>query len=401
VRVLMMYQTARLQDTSAVFYRRAKALARVLVERGNDVLVVVPSGEADEQPLVDHPRCRVQEERLSSSVREAAGILRSWLAVPATSRRAAEISRSFRPDVVLVSTHDPFMQVEALRAARAAAATFIVHVPDSWHLLRRFRPERLSPWAKMQIERHVLRRADRVLCVTETHRRLVRDGYGLSDERTAILRNGIEFSEWPALNLEKTADLLHIGPLRAYYDNNLLLRSLAKLRAVRPQMVARFVGVPDRRFSAEQMALAAKLELLEHMEIMDLVPPAEVPRVGGAARLGVVAPPPGMECAVFVKLYEYLAMGLPVVVLGNTDGENASLVREHDVGLVCPDEDAFAAQVNDVLSSPDRLQGLSARARETAALYDYGRTVAEWYETDLVPLVQDRGHHGPRSGPQP
>ncbi len=396
MRVLMVYQTARMQDTSAVFYRRAKALARVLVEHGNDVLVVVPSGEAGEQPLVDHPRCRVREERLSSSVREAAGILRSWLAVPATSRRAAEISRSFRPDVVVVSTHDPLMQVEALRAARAAAATFVVHVPDSWYLLRRFRPERLSPWVKMQIERCVLRRADRVLCVTETHRRLVRDGYALSDERTAILRNGIEFSEWPALNIEKTADLLHIGPMRAYYDDNLLLRGLARLCELRPQMVARFLGVPDRRFSAEQMALAAKLELLEHMDIVGLVPPAEVPQIGGAARLGVVAPPAGMECAVFVKLYEYLAMGLPAVVL-----ENASLVREHGVGLVCPDADTFAAQVSDVLSSPDRLQELSSRARQTAALYDYGRTIAEWYETDLVPLVHGPGRHGPPSGPPP
>ncbi len=390
MRVLMVYQTARMQGSSAVFYRRAKALARVLVKHGGEVLIVVPEGEAEQRPLVADARCRIQELELCSSVRSSSGILRSWLALPASSARLAAIGRDFRPDAVIVSTHDPFMQIEALRAARAATALLVVHVPDSWCLLRRFRRERVSPWVKMQLEGWVLRRADRVLCVTETHRRLVRDGYGLRDEQTAILRNGIDLAEWPPSDVPKTADLLHIGPLRVYYDDSLLLRGLARLCERRPQTTVRFLGVPDGQLGAEQLALAGRLNLADRLDVQGLVPPDEVARLGAAARLGIVAPPEGMESAVFVKLYEYLAMGLPAVVLGNSEGENARLVREHGVGLVCPDEETFAEQVGDLLSDPDQLQELSARARRTAALYDYDRTISEWYSSDLVPLVESR-----------
>jgi glycosyltransferase involved in cell wall biosynthesis len=390
LRVLMVYQTARMQGSSAVFRRRAKALAKVLVKQGDEVLLAVPRGEAEEEPLVADRRCRVQEVDLCCSVRGSSGTFRSWLALPGSSRRLAAIARDFRPDVAIVSTHDPFMQIEALRAARAAGALLVAHVPDSWYLLRRFRSERLSPWIKMQLEGWVLRRADRVLCVTETHRRLVRDGYGLRDDRTAVLRNGIDLAEWPALDLPKTADLLHIGPIRVYYDDSLLLRGLARLCEKRPQTRVRFLGVPDGKLAAEQLALAERLNLAEQLDVQGLVAPDEVAKLGAAARLGIVAPPEGMESAVFVKLYEYLAMGLPAVVLGNSEGENAGLVREHGVGLVCPDEETFAEEVSGLLSDRDRLQGLSARARRTAALYDYDRTISEWYESDLLPLVKSR-----------
>lgn len=394
----MVYQTARMQGSSAVFHRRAKALARVLVNHGDEVLTVVPSGEAQDKPLIADPRFRLQDVELCSSVRESSGVLRSWLALPASSRRLAGISRDFRPDAVIVSTHDPFMQIEALRAARAAGALLVCHVPDSWCLLRRFREERLSPWAKMQLEGWVLRRADRVLCVTETHRRLVRDGYRLRDQQTAILRNGIELSEWPEITVRKTADLLHIGPVRMYYDGSLLLRGLARLREVRPQMTVRFLGVPDGKLTPAQMALAGRLDVVGHLDVRGLVPPDEVAELGGAAKLGLVAPPEGMECAVFVKLYEYLAMGLPPVVLGNSEGENARLVREHDVGLVCPDEQTFAEQVSDLLAGSGRLEELSRRARQTAALYDYNRTISEWYNSDLLPLLESRQPSALRSG---
>ena len=65
------------------------------------------------------------------------------------------------------------------------------------------------------------------------------------------------------------------------------------------------------------------------------------------------------------KINEFLAVGRPTVACDV--GDVASLLRDHDIGLlVRPEAREFAARLDELLSDPTRAEAMGNRAREVA-----------------------------------
>ncbi|MFT3691068.1 glycosyltransferase family 4 protein [Paenirhodobacter sp.] len=178
----------------------------------------------------------------------------------------------------------------------------------------------------------------------------------LGATRIEVIANAVDPARFPEVS--RPQDRLTVGflgTLRPWHDVATLVRAMDPLRRAHP--TARLLIVGD---GPERARLAPELARLG-AECSGAVAPGEVPQ--WLARMDIaVAPYAGDQPFYFspLKIYEYMASGLPVVA--SDVGNLAQVVRHGETGLICPPDDPAA-----LASALARLAGDRAAARRMGA----------------------------------
>lgn len=272
----------------------------------------------------------------------------------------------FRPDLVY-ERYNLFFP-SGVRAARAAGVPIFLEVNAPLYEERsRFGGlslKRLARWS----ERYVWRNADAVLPVTNVLADHVRAA-GVPESRIHVIPNGInetEFGRLPAaaeakrrLGLEERFVLGFVGFMRDWHGLERVLDFMAQTG--RPDLHALFVGEGPARATVERRA--AELGLSPRVTVTGVVQRAQVPEV--LAAFDVALQPAVVEYASPLKLFEYLAVGLPVLA---PDTPNIREVLEDGVNAVLfdpDDESAFGRGLARLCADGDLRRQLAAEARAT------------------------------------
>jgi alpha-maltose-1-phosphate synthase len=184
-------------------------------------------------------------------------------------------------------------------------------------------------------------------------------------------------------NGQRTTDtVVFLGSFRAWHGVLDFVRAAALLLAAGRDCRFLLVGDGPERPAAERLAAAWP----GRFEFSGAVPYDEVPRLLAGAQVGVApfntAPHPALRTAGFfwspLKVYEYMAAGLPVVTADIAplnqvirDGREGALYREGDVA-------GLAAAITRLLDDPGAARELGRRARaRVAEHYSWQRHCAE------------------------
>ena len=184
-----------------------------------------------------------------------------------------------------------------------------------------------------------------------------------------------------------------VGTLKPWHGVSDLVDAVALMHGSDPRYRLLVVGDgPEYEAVARQVADHG---LEGVVELAGKVAPTDVP--GLLARMDVgVAPYPDLPDFYFspLKIYEYLAAGLPVVA---TDVGDLARLVDPSVGVVVRPGDpaAIAQAVAELRAAPQRRAGMAARARELAVeRHGWGRVLSEILHVAEVT-------HGPRQAAQP
>jgi glycosyltransferase involved in cell wall biosynthesis len=165
-----------------------------------------------------------------------------------------------------------------------------------------------------------------------------------------------------------------VGSLKPWHGVTTLIDAFAILHAAHPDTQVLIVGDGPERGRVE--AHAAGLGLSDAVHFTGSVAPNQVPGLLASMDAGV-APYPQLSSFYFspLKVFEYMAAGLPVVV--SRIGQLAEVVRDGENGLLCPPGDAaaFAAALCRLKQAPHLGARLGCAAR---------RLVFERYTWDRV-----------------
>ena len=192
------------------------------------------------------------------------------------------------------------------------------------------------------------------------------DGFAAARGRVHIVPNGVEPGRFRPTERVRRADdplvLGFVGSLRPWHGLDSLVRATALLAGDRVPVRLLIVGKGPERERLE--GLAADLGIADRIEWTGVLPESEVPRA--LARMDIaVAPYPALPGFYFspLKLFEYMAAGLPVVT--TAVGDLPQLVDDGRTGVLVPPDDppALARAIASLAAEPERCRHLGAAAR--------------------------------------
>lgn len=227
--------------------------------------------------------------------------------------------------------------------------TYSLGVPRGW--IRGLAPS---------LDRHLPRRADRVIAVSEAIRRALTTNGAVPAERTHVIPNGVECERF-TVERAATPDgctVIFTGNLAPYQGVNLMLEAFALLHARRADV--RLIIVTDSAFTPFE-ALARRLGVLAAVDLRRATF-AQQPAVLAAA---TVAINPRIRCdGIPQKLLNYMAAGMPIVSFEGSAGP----LRHEVTGLCVPDgaTAAMADALERLLTDRSLARALGDAARDQA-----------------------------------
>jgi glycosyltransferase involved in cell wall biosynthesis len=250
----------------------------------------------------------------------------------------------------------------------------------------------IEVWGELpKRKRDALRRADRIVCVSDFTRRQVMERHEIPAERMAWLPPQVETSRWAPAEASRTQRVaLTVGRLaadEAYKGHDTVLRALAQVRARVPGLVYDIVGDGDDRPRLEELAC--------RLGVQGAV------RFRGALTDEALAQA-YRDCDVFVMpsrtvlndgapkgegfgltLLEAMACGKPVI--GPNLGAPTEFIEHGRHGLLVNPDDpqAVATALTELLTQPERAQRLGVAARARAQAEFSSERFAERLETLL------------------
>ena len=233
------------------------------------------------------------------------------------------------------------------------------------------------------LDRHLSRRADHVVSVTDDIRsRLIRSGV-LGGDRITVACNGVEMAFFDGRRGAFPADgvrrILFTGNLALYQGVDLMVQAFALLARFRVDVRLVVVTGSER---AEFEKLAAAAGVLDRIDFME----ATVDQLPGLIASADIALNPRTNCpGIPQKLLNYMACGAAVVSFAGSakhlrNGETALVAADNDV-------DAFSKAIGRLLDDePLRLRlGAAAQlyAREHFSWHNCAAVVEDVYEKVL------------------
>jgi len=268
-----------------------------------------------------------------------------WL-VPAIAAGLRSIIRN-RPGVLYSSSPPWTGQLVALALARMTGVPWVADFRDPWARApwRESQPARIRR-ASVGLERRVVERADAILFATRTNRDEYAAHYGSRlAHKFHVVCNGCDPQEFRAVQQLPVPTgqfvLLHAGSLYGARTPVPLFRAIAAaLRSggiSRDGFRLRLIGAQNA--AADFPSVAAALGVKDVVEFVPRMRRQEIlDEMARASCLLVLQP--GTTVSIPGKLYEYLAVGRPILALSE-EGETSDLVRQSGLGIaVAPDDEA-------------------------------------------------------------
>jgi glycosyltransferase involved in cell wall biosynthesis len=303
----------------------------------------------------------------------------SWIR-PAV-RSAVRAFRSEPPDVVLATAPPWSTLLVGQGVAQAFGVPLVLDFRDPWtrNPVRRTR----TAWAErkaQQVEDALIRSSALVIANTEESREQLASGYPDSAAKMRTITNGFDpelFQQAAtATGIARPLELCHFGSLYGQRRPLHLLRALNELSvrygpALRERLRLRLIGSWEIEHQ-ETNTLAESLERAGVISREPSIPHAEcLNAMRRAAVLLVLQPSSPVQIP--GKLYEYVASGRPILLVGG-DGATEALVERHRLGWRTRDEQGEI--VSTLTALIERPEALPTPSTDQILRFDYGRLTA-------------------------
>jgi len=291
-----------------------------------------------------------------------------------------------KPKVVVLSIPDYYPLIPVYIASRLLRARLVVDVRDpveevclrSSILCNRFE-KILMRRVIRKLNYALYRRADAIITVTETAKRMLEDVLGV---RVFVAPNGADLEVFKPVNRMKARSLLQLrdddfvivyaGGIGGYYRPLELLKTIKKLESKSAgKRVKLLLAGPIVDRTHERILLERRAPNVGYLRELGV---DELKILYSAADLGLIPriEDPAFDYALPGKFYEYIAMGLPVLALCRRESELARTITENGLGFVCEPSDEMCIEraIEALLQNPKVYSELREKVLKYRKLID-------------------------------
>jgi glycosyltransferase involved in cell wall biosynthesis len=224
----------------------------------------------------------------------------------------------------------------------------------------------------MERERMAYRMATGVVAVSSAVRDDVIAFAGIPADRVLVLPNGVNTSSFqpPATQRAVPQSTLHvgfIGALVGWQGIDLLLEAIAKCRTAGIPVRATVAG--DGPFLAPWQGLATSLGVNEQVRFVGRVSPELSPEFLGSVDLGYCGHGPSCGRTMYhspLKLYEYMACGLPIIATDYPDARSVCPIGQTSLLFTAGNVSALTGSLTYAWLNREALPAIGAQMRSVA-----------------------------------
>ncbi len=292
--------------------------------------------------------------------------------------RAALASARECPVDAVFATAPPFSTLAVgARVAAHLGVPLIADMRDSWRDNSAFNwPTDWHKRRSLRLERELLASA---VLVTAASAGIESEAREMGARETAVIPNGFDPADVPPWSPQHDdgLDFVFIGRLYAnvsdpttFFDALALLRERGTLPA---GTHVTFIGSR----TPWSVALADSRGLTDVVEFRDFMPYAQAIAAVAAADVGLImtANGPGANAMFPGKLFDYLGVGVPVLLIGSPDGVAAGLVTEARAGVVAEYSSTEEIARAILLLAAQKADGTLGRSVDSEVVARFDRTV--------------------------
>ncbi len=242
--------------------------------------------------------------------------------------------------------------------------------------------KKLSRW--YAYEKKYLNNADLVITVAEPLLQTYINEHDIPSEKIICLPNiplkkvfnTKNVSQEVMDNYKGRFVLIYIGNMDILRGIDLIISSLPELKKTIPNIKLLLIG--PCRGGYDPKFTARKYDVEQYVEMLDWRPVEQLPSYIAASDIGIFTPPVNREeinKTIATKIYQYIAMGKPVIV------SNARLMKEfveaNEVGFALEDNkpEGFINKVIDIYSNKELATKMSEKGKMISESYSWETTV--------------------------
>jgi colanic acid biosynthesis glycosyl transferase WcaI len=311
-------------------------------------------------------------------------------------------------DLVLVTTNPPALPFVVAIAARLRGARCVLLVqdlyPDVLVAAGLARANSLIVRLLSAASRRLYRSMDRICACGGDMATRVRERLpaGHGPDRVIVIPNWGDLDAVSPSALEDNALLRELalrdrfvvqyaGNAGPIHDVKTIIEAARQLRSSDPDVHFLFLGSGAKW---RWLSSVVKLERLENVTVLAARPRADQQIFLNACHVAVSAFVPGMSgVGVPSRMYNIMAAGRPMIAAVDGDSEQATVIREEQVGWVVRpgDGSGLAAAIRAAKSNSTELAAMGHRARAAAAKKYDRKVVLEQYRRLVVSLMERDG----------
>lgn len=214
-------------------------------------------------------------------------------------------------------------------------------------------------------------------------------------KRLALVPNGVDYSLYFSKGSiiesrkHKPATLVYAGSLEEWSGLSLVIQSLPEIIKLISDIRLFIVGEGPAKEKFTR--LVSELNLTSRIVFFGRLPYTKLPEIFAESTVGLIFGTPGKlwQYACPLKLFQYMAAGLPVVAIDV--GETARLIKEFHVGITADYEiNDFIKKTAMLLLNQDLLNFYSRNAKTVAKHYDWSILMKNYLkEIDAIAVVKN------------
>jgi lipopolysaccharide/colanic/teichoic acid biosynthesis glycosyltransferase len=313
-----------------------------------------------------------------------------------------------RPDIVVALTDPPIIGLAAYLAARWFRVPFVMAYKDIFPevavLLEDFQSSTVSRVLE-EVNRFLVRKADRTVALGDTMRRRLIEGKGADPDRTHVIADWIDCAEVVptardnafsrAHGLTDRFVVMHSGNIGLSQGLEVLIEAARHLVHVEDLEIV-FVGD-----GVLKPALQARARGLSNVRFLPYQPKDRLSESFGAADVFVVSLKAGLAGYIVPsKLYGILGAGRPYVAAVDSESEVSTITAKFDCGLLAEPgkSEELAAKILKLYYDRPRAEEMGRHARAAALHFDRRPQVRAYDELfrDVVRRANSPGPRGKR-----
>lgn len=266
--------------------------------------------------------------------------------------------KKFKYSVIYATSPAFFPVLAAVVCGKTAKVPVIADIRDPWTTgltVSGVSPSSLIYKITHMVEKFGYDNSDCIVVVTEGLGKLIKDEYGVSEEKLSVVPNGADtevFKQYDKLVARRKLGLpiagtilMYHGSFAAYHNVPKLVKVFSKYIRISKKKKIYLMLVGDRSRINVSRITEENESLNRSLIFVGEVPREKIPLYISAADIGVVPIKRSKysQYAIPLKLYEYAACGKPVLLFGGTT-ESRNLIEKYSIGTISGAENVKSFQ---------------------------------------------------------